>query len=61
MDAASLAIGLLPVHPQIGSAAAILLVMLRVAEGLSVGGEYTVSVVLLAEHAPPKRRGYYAV
>jgi MFS transporter, MHS family, proline/betaine transporter len=61
MGGATLAIDLLPVHAQIGSAAAILLVMMRIAEGLSVGGEYTGSVILLAEHAPPERRGYYAV
>jgi len=55
------AIGLLPVHAQIGPAAPILLVMMRIAEGLSVGGEYTGLVILLAEHAPPERRGYYAM
>ena len=61
MGGATLAIGLLPVHAQIGAVAAILLVMMRIAQGLSVGGEYTGSVILLAEHAPPERRGYYAV
>lgn len=61
MGGATLAIGLLPVHAQIGAAAAILLVVMRIAEGLSVGGEYTGSVILLAEHAPPERRGLYAV
>jgi MFS transporter, MHS family, proline/betaine transporter len=61
MGGASLAIGLLPVYAQIGSAAAILLELMRITEGLSVGGEYTGSVILLAEHAPPERRGYYAV
>ena len=61
MGIATLAIGLLPDHAQIGATAAVLLVIMRVAEGLSVGGEYTGSIILLAEHAPPERRGYYAV
>ena len=60
MGGASLVIGLVPVHAQIGAAAAILLVIMRLVEGFSVGGEYTGSVILLAEHAPPERRGYYA-
>src|SRR5262249_1132733 len=61
MGIATFAIGALPVHAQIGATAAVLLIILRIAEGLSVGGEYTGSIVLLAEHAPAARRGYYAV
>jgi MHS family proline/betaine transporter-like MFS transporter len=60
MGLATLAIGLLPVHAQIGTAAAVLLVALRVLQGLSLGGEFTDSVVLLAESAPPERRGFVA-
>lgn len=50
-------IGILPDHRQIGSAAAVLLVLLRMVQGLSVGGEYTTSVVFLVEGAPPHQRG----
>lgn len=60
MGLATLGIGLLPDHAQIGSAAALLLVVLRVLQGLSVGGEFTNSVVMLAEHAPNERRGFVA-
>jgi MFS transporter, MHS family, proline/betaine transporter len=61
MGVATLLIGLLPTHARIGPAAGILLVIMRLAEGLSVGGEYTGSIVLLAEHAPARQRGFYAV
>lgn len=50
-------IGVLPDHSQIGAAAAVLLVALRMIQGLSVGGEYTTSVVFLVEGAAPQRRG----
>src|SRR5262249_60935857 len=55
------AIGVMPTHARIGAAAALALVALRVAEGLSVGGEYTGAIILLGEHAPPARRALYAV
>ena len=45
--------GLLPTYGMIGVAAPVLLVMLRLIQGLSVGGEYTSSLVFLVEHAPP--------
>jgi MFS transporter, MHS family, proline/betaine transporter len=51
------AIGLLPGYATLGAAAPVLLVLLRMVQGLSVGGEYTTSVVFLIEHAPPHRRG----
>jgi MHS family proline/betaine transporter-like MFS transporter len=50
-------IGVLPDHAQIGVAAAAMLVVLRLVQGLSVGGEYTTSVVFLVEGATPGRRG----
>jgi MFS transporter, MHS family, proline/betaine transporter len=53
-------IGVLPTHAEIGAASAGLLVALRIIQGLSVGGEYPDSIVFLAEHAPPERRGFYA-
>ena len=58
MGGATLAIGLMPDHTQIGTAAAALLIAFRVLQGLSVGGEFPSSIVFLAEHAPPGRRGF---
>jgi len=60
MGCGTTAIGLLPVHDRIGTAAAVLLVVLRLLQGLSVGGEYPGAIVFLAEHAPPARRGVHA-
>ncbi len=54
-------IGLLPTYQTIGVAAPIAIVLLRIVQGLSVGGEYTTSVVFLVEHAPPGRRAFSAV
>jgi MFS transporter, MHS family, proline/betaine transporter len=48
---------LLPTYEQIGLAAPLLLILLRLAQGLAVGGEYTTSLVLLVEQALPSRRG----
>ncbi|MGO9607706.1 MAG: MFS transporter [Candidatus Binataceae bacterium] len=50
-------IGLLPTHASIGNTAAVLMVLLRLVQGLSVGGEYTTSMVFLVEQAPPGKRG----
>jgi MHS family proline/betaine transporter-like MFS transporter len=50
-------IGLLPDYHAIGLLAPIGLTLLRVVQGLSVGGEYTSSMVFLVEHAPEGRRG----
>ncbi len=52
-------VGLLPTHADIGLAAAALLVLLRMVQGVSVGGEYTGSFVFLVEHAPEGRRGFF--
>ena len=61
MGAATFGIGILPDYAQFGSTAAAALVVLRIIQGISVGGEYTGSIVLLAEHASPERRGRVAV
>jgi MHS family proline/betaine transporter-like MFS transporter len=53
-------IGVLPDHAHIGVAAPVLLVLLRMVQGVSVGGEYTTSVVYLVETASPGRRGLVA-
>src|SRR5262245_30787311 len=50
-------IGLLPGYATLGLAAPIALTLLRMVQGLAVGGEYTSSMVFLVEHAPDGRRG----
>lgn len=54
----TLFMAILPTYQQIGMAAPILLVLLRLAQGLAVGGEYTTSMVLLVEEAQASRRGF---
>ena len=53
--------GLLPTHSQIGIAAPMAVVLLRIVQGLSVGGEYTSSIIFLSENAPERQRGFYAI
>ncbi|WP_255012798.1 MFS transporter [Cyanobium sp. BA20m-p-22] len=60
MAACSLGIALLPPASQWGPSSAVLLVLLRLLQGLSVGGEFTGSVVALVETAPRQRRGLTA-
>ncbi len=50
-------IGVLPGYDVLGLAAPVLLTLLRMVQGLSVGGEYTTSIVFLVERARPERRG----
>lgn len=50
-------VGILPGYDAIGLAAPILLTICRMLQGLSVGGEYTTSIVFMVENAPPKKRG----
>src|SRR5215472_211615 len=50
-------VGILPGYASLGVMAPILLTLLRMIQGLSVGGEYTTSVVFMVERAPPGRRG----
>ena len=49
---------ILPTYAQIGIVAPLFLIVLRLAQGLAVGGEYTTSMVLLVEQALPSRRGF---
>ncbi|MEM8841962.1 MAG: MFS transporter [Pseudomonadota bacterium] len=60
MAVSSLAIGILPTYEQIGIAASVLMVVIRLFQGAAVGGEFTTSVVYLAEIAPGNRRGFFA-
>jgi metabolite-proton symporter len=53
------AIGLLPTYAQIGIWAPILLVVMRVIQGIGAGAEYGGAVIYLVENAPPKHRGFW--
>jgi metabolite-proton symporter len=58
MGVATFLIGLLPTHASIGVWAPVLLVVLRTAQGIGVGGEWGGAVLMAVEHAPPHRRGF---
>ncbi|RBM14110.1 MFS transporter [Prauserella sp. PE36] len=59
MGGGTFLIGCLPTYDAIGVAAPILLILLRVAQGLGLGGEYGGAVLMVVENAPDRRRGYY--
>jgi len=52
-------VGVLPTYAQIGVAAPVILIGLRLLQGLALGGEYGGAATYVAEHAPPGRRGLY--
>src|SRR5476649_583933 len=58
MGGATFLVGLLPTYASIGWAAPVLLVALRLVQGLALGGEYGGAATYVAEHAPHERRGY---
>src|SRR3954466_1032998 len=59
MGIAPAAVGLVPSFASIGVAAPIILVLLRILQGLALGGEYGGAAIYVAEHAPPNKRGFY--
>lgn len=59
MAGSSLAISVLPTYDAIGIAAPSLLVLLRLIQGLAVGGEYAAATTFVGETAPARRRGFY--
>jgi len=59
MGISTFLVGLLPNYNTWGAAAPIILIVLRMAQGLALGGEYGGAAIYVAEHAPANRRGYY--
>ncbi|MDQ2736488.1 MAG: MHS family MFS transporter [Pseudomonadota bacterium] len=60
MGVATFLIGLVPTYAQIGIAAPLLLLLLRVLQGIGLGGEWGGAVLMAYEYAPPEKRGFYA-
>ena len=59
MASATFLVGLLPTYDAVGYWAVVLLVLLRVVQGFSTGGEYGGAATFMAEYAPDKRRGFF--
>jgi MFS family permease len=59
MGISTFLVGLLPSYATIGWAAPVILIALRMLQGLALGGEYGGAAVYVAEHAPVGRRGFY--
>lgn len=59
MGIATVGVGVLPTYEQIGIAATVLLVLLRLLQGLALGGEVGGAVTYVAEHSPASKRGLY--
>ena len=59
MGSSTFAIGLVPGYQTIGFAAPIIVLILRLLQGLALGGEYGGAATYVAEHAPPNRRGFF--
>src|SRR5687768_7315676 len=59
MGGATALIGFLPTYASIGLAAPIILLLIRILQGLALGGEYGGAAVYVAEHVPDEKRGFY--
>ena len=59
MGIATAGVGFIPTVDTIGVAAPIIVILLRVIQGLALGGEYGGAAIYVAEHAPPEKRGFY--
>jgi MFS family permease len=59
MGGSTFAIGLIPSYESIGFAAPLLVLLLRLLQGLALGGEYGGAATYVAEHAPANKRGFY--
>ena len=59
MGSATTLVGVLPTYAQVGVLAPILLVLLRIMQGISAGGEWGGAVLMAVEHAKPERRGLF--
>ena len=59
MGAATAAVGFVPSEASIGVAAPLIVIGLRILQGLALGGEYGGAAIYVSEHSPPGRRGYF--
>ena len=59
MGVATAGVGLIPSAATIGIAAPVIVILLRILQGLALGGEYGGAAIYVAEHAPPEKRGFY--
>src|SRR3546814_11036163 len=59
MGIATAGVGMIPSAATIGIAAPIIVIALRILQGLALGGEYGGAAIYVAEHSPPEKRGFY--
>jgi len=59
MGIATAGVGLVPSAATIGLVAPVIVILLRILQGLALGGEYGGAAIYVAEHAPPEKRGFY--